>query len=76
MDFLWYTLRMEQQVLNYRIIIEPEQYESGSVVYVAYCPTLGISDYGDSIEEVLGSIKDGISLAVEQPVKRKTTHTP
>jgi len=54
---------MEQTVLNYRIIIEPEEYEDGSVVYAAFCPTLGISDYGETIEQVLDSIKDGIELA-------------
>ena len=52
-------------MLNYRIIIEKEHYEDGSLVYVAYCPTLGISDYGDTVEEVLASIKDGIELAIE-----------
>lgn len=62
---------MEQQILNYRIIIEPEQYEDGSTVYVAYCPTLGISDYGDTVEEVMESIRDGITLAVEQLSKEK-----
>lgn len=61
---------MVEQVLNYRIIIEPEKYEDGSIVYNAYCPTLGIADYGDSIEEVLKSIKDGISLAVESMADR------
>ncbi len=60
---------MEKNVLNYRIIIEREKYDDKSPVYVAYCPTLGISDYGDSIEEVLKSIKDGIELAVESLVK-------
>ncbi len=35
---------MEKHLLNYRIIIEKEEYEDGSLVYVAYCPTLGISD--------------------------------
>ncbi len=60
---------MEKNVLNYRIIIEREKYEDKSSVYVAYCPTLGISDYGDSVEEVLKSIKDGIELAVESLAK-------
>lgn len=60
---------MHKNVLNYRIIIEKEQYEDGSDVYVAYCPTLGISDYGDTVEEVLASIKDGIELAVESLAK-------
>ena len=56
---------MQKNVLNYRIIIEKEKYDDGSSVYVAYCPTLGVSDYGDTIEEILASIKDGILLAVE-----------
>ena len=62
---------MEKKILNYRIIIEPEKYENGSRVYVAYCPTLNISDYGDTVEEVLTSIKDGIELAVEHLAKAK-----
>lgn len=60
---------MEKNVLNYRIIIEKETYDDGSAVYVAACPTLGISDYGDTIEAVLASIKDGIELAVESLAK-------
>ncbi len=60
---------MEKNVLNYRIIIEKEKYEDGSTVYVASCPSLGISDYGDSVEDVLVSIKDGIELAVASLAK-------
>ena len=55
---------MQKQVLNYRIIIEPEKMGK-KVVYNAACPTLGVYDYGDSIDEVLTSIKDGIELAIE-----------
>lgn len=55
---------MQKQVLNYRIIIEPEKMGK-KVVYNAACPTLGVYDYGDSIDEVLASIKDGIELAIE-----------
>lgn len=56
---------MEKSVLNYRIKIEPEKYEDGSTIYVAYCPTLGISDYGDTVEEVLKSIQEGVELAIK-----------
>lgn len=56
---------METKVLNYRVIIEPETYANGKKVYSAYCPTLEIADYGDTVEEALESIKDGIVLAVE-----------
>ncbi len=55
---------MQKQILNYRIIIEPEKMGK-KVVYNAYCPTLGIADYGNSIDEALKSIKDGIELAIE-----------
>ncbi len=62
---------MEKNVLNYRIIIEKERYDDGSIVYTASCPTLGVYDYGDTIEEVLTSITDGITLAVETLAKEK-----
>ena len=55
---------MQSRVLNYRVIIEPEK-TGTKTVYNAYCPTLGIADYGNSIDEVLESIKDGIELALE-----------
>lgn len=59
---------MEKQVLNYRVIIEPEKVGK-KIVYNAYCPSLGVADYGDAVEEVLASIKDGIELAVESLVE-------
>ena len=62
---------MQRKVLNYRVIIEPETYPDGTKVYNAHCPTLGVVDYGDSVEQVLDSIKDGISLAVETLVNEK-----
>ncbi len=55
---------MEKNVLSYRVIIEPEKMGK-KLVYNAYCPTLGVSDYGNSVEEVLASIKNGIKLAIE-----------
>ncbi|KKQ42634.1 MAG: hypothetical protein US60_C0015G0045 [Microgenomates group bacterium GW2011_GWC1_37_8] len=57
--------KVRKNVLNYRVIIEKERYDDGSIVYSASCPTLGVFDYGDSIEEVQTSIKDGIESAIE-----------
>jgi hypothetical protein len=51
-----------------RIIIEPERYPDGSLVYNAYCPTLDLADYGDTIElrlEVLR--KEGEEIPVDLP---------
>jgi len=62
---------MQRKVFSYRVIIEPEKYPDGSKVYNAYCPTLGVADYGDSVEEVLESIRDGILLAIESLAKEK-----
>lgn len=55
---------MEKRVLNYRVIIEPEKI-GRKIVYNAYVPTLSVVDYGDTVEEVLKSIKNGIELAIE-----------
>ena len=62
---------METKILNYRVIIEPEKYPDGSQTYNAYCPTLGVADYGDTVEEAMESIKEGILLAIECLAKEK-----
>ncbi|MDP3724089.1 MAG: hypothetical protein Q8R11_00485 [bacterium] len=53
---------MEKTILNFRVIIEPERHGK-KMVYNAFCPSLCVADYGNSIDEVLDSIKDGIVLA-------------
>lgn len=60
---------MEKKVLNYRIIIEKEKYEDGKPVYVAYCPTLGISDYGDSVEYAKQHMEEAIECHIEGLIK-------
>ena len=56
---------LNKTVLNYRVIIEKEYDDKGKVVYSATCPTLGVFDYGNSIDKVLAGIKDGIEGVVE-----------
>ena len=55
---------MQTKVLNYRIIIEPEK-QGKKTVYNAYCQTLGVADYGDSIDEAIKNIKSLIKFHVE-----------
>ena len=55
---------MQAKVLNYRIIIEPEK-QGKKTVYNAYCPTLGVADYGDSIDEAIKHIKSLIKFHIE-----------
>lgn len=77
---------MQKQVLNYRIIIEPEKMGK-KIVYNAYCPILGLADYGDSIDEALKNIQalikfhikslleDGLEVPTENTVGEVITST-
>lgn len=57
--------KSQTKVLNYRVIIEKEYYDDGTPVYNASVPTLGVFDYGDTIDAVLKSVKDGIEGMLE-----------
>ena len=59
---------METKVLNYRIIIKPEK-ENKKTVYLAECPTLGVYDWGDTIDKALKHIKEGIECHIESLIK-------
>lgn len=58
---------MEKKVLNYRIIVEKERIEDkkGKHVYNAYCTTLGVVDYGDTIDEAINRITSLIQFHIE-----------
>lgn len=61
---------MQKQALNYRIFIRPEK-AGKKIVYIAYCPTLNIKDYGNSVEEALKVINYSIKSALEDLVRKK-----
>jgi predicted RNase H-like HicB family nuclease len=52
------------QILNYRIIVEKEK-QGKDYVYVAHAPTLGISDFGKSIDEAVKNCEKAIKLYIE-----------
>jgi len=57
---------MEKQILNYRVIIKPDQYlGSKKPCFTILCPTLEVVDYGNTIEEALSNIKEGLELRLE-----------
>lgn len=61
---------MKTTALDYRVIIEKEAAEGkNKVVYNAYCPTLGLADYGKTIDQALSRIKDLIEFHVESLVE-------
>lgn len=63
---------MEAKILNYRIIIEPDiQSGTGKPGYTAYCPTLGVADDGDTVEEALTRVRGAIKAYVDSLINDK-----
>ena len=54
---------MDTKVLNYRVIVEKEKKGKG-FVYVSYVPSLGISDFGKTIDEAIKNTEKAIKLYV------------
>ena len=63
---------MDTKVLNYRIIIEPDkQTGTNKPGFTAYCPTLGVADDGDTIDEAIKNVKDAIKTYVDSLIADK-----
>lgn len=63
---------MEKKVLNYRIIVEKEKSDrKGKYVFNAYCPTLGIADYGNTIDQAIDRITSLIQFHIESLIEEK-----
>lgn len=57
---------METTILNYRIIVKPDkQTGTNKSGFTAICPTLGIADDGDTVEESLSNIKNAIKVYID-----------
>lgn len=61
---------METKALNYRVIVEKERSKKG-FIFVAYAPSLGISDFGETIENAVNNIEKAIKLYLETLVELK-----
>jgi len=56
---------MQSNFFNYRIIVTVDkQTGTGKAGYTAFCPTLGIADDGDTVEEALENLKKAIEIYV------------
>jgi len=55
---------MNAKTLSYRIIVEKER-QGKKIVYVAYAPSLGISDFGSSVEKAVSNIEKAIELYID-----------
>ncbi|MEK7573049.1 MAG: type II toxin-antitoxin system HicB family antitoxin [Patescibacteria group bacterium] len=61
----WYDTFMEKKILNYRVVITPDERTGrGKPCYTAYVPLLGIATDGDTIEEALMNVQDAILVYV------------
>ncbi|MEK6889466.1 MAG: hypothetical protein AABW80_05160 [Nanoarchaeota archaeon] len=48
-----------------------EEELDGKRVFVADCIELGVSDFGDNIDEALGNLRKGIMLLLEEAPEKK-----
>lgn len=61
---------MQTKVINYRIIISADaQTGTSRGGYSAFCPTLGVADDGDTVEEAISNIKGAIQAYVDSLVE-------
>lgn len=68
---------MEQKLLNYIVVLEPDtRTGTDEFCYSVYCPSLGLSDSGDTIEEALENMKGLIEFHLESLHKEKEPITP
>lgn len=63
---------MRTKVLNYRIIVTPDkQTGTDKSGYTALCPTLGVADDGDTIDEALVNVRGAIRAYVDSLIEDK-----
>ena len=63
---------METKVLNYRVIVKPDkQTGTGKPGYTAFCPTLGVADDADTIEQAIKNVRAAIKAYVNSLVADK-----
>ena len=78
----------KKYILDYRVILKPDKrLESNKPCYVAYCPTLGVVDDGDTTQEALENIRrtiafhlkclqeEGKEIPVDKPSEELVTNT-
>lgn len=58
---------MKTTILRYNVLIKKEDKH-----FVAYVPTLGISDFGKTVDEAQKHVKDAIACHIEGFIKTNT----
>jgi len=60
---------MEEKI-TFSAILHEEDLD-GKNVFVANCVELGVSDFGDTVDESLNNLRKGISLLLEEAPEKK-----
>lgn len=61
---------MKTQALNYRIVVEKEK-QGKKVVYVAFAPSLGISDFGETTDQAVSNLEKAMKLYIDTLIELK-----
>jgi predicted RNase H-like HicB family nuclease len=56
--------------LSCNVSIHKEELD-GKEVFVVECSELGVSDFGDTVEEALSNLRKGINLLLEEAPEKK-----
>lgn len=59
-----------EEKLSFNVELHEELLE-GRKVFVAECIELGVSDFGDSVDEALAHLKEGVALLLEECPEKK-----
>ena len=59
-------MKQSKMVLDYRVILRPDKrLGSKKSCYVAFCPTLGVVDDGDSPQQALDNIQSTMAFHID-----------
>lgn len=59
-------MKQQKTILDYRVILRPDKrLGSKKSCYVAFCPTLGVVDDGDTPQEAIDNIQGTIAFHIE-----------
>jgi len=59
---------MNTKALNYRILVEKEK-QGKKDMYVAYAPSLGISDFGKTVDKAVSNIEKAMKVYIETLIR-------
>jgi predicted RNase H-like HicB family nuclease len=59
-----------EEKLSCGVTLHEEELE-GNKVFVADCVELGVSDFGDNVDEALDNLRKGIKLLLEEAPEKK-----